>query len=81
MPSLDVAYASAIQAAYTIGIRDGITIALDHLPAAIGETASQAMLADNSAREAWVTDETLDEIAEVQNGIVKMLENVEASKN
>jgi hypothetical protein len=81
MPSLDVAYASAIQAAYTIGVRNGMDVALDHLPPAIKETAAQAMLADGSSHSAWVDDETLDEISRVQGDIVTALEAVEAGKN
>lgn len=81
MPSLDVAYAALIQASYTLGTRDGINVALEHLPPAYAELAQQAMIADHSARNARIDEGKLEEISRLQADIARHLEASEASKN
>lgn len=83
MPDLDTAMTSLLQAAYTIGMRDGVNAVLNHLPAGIREPAAQAMLADGSAARARLSDhpERIDEIAELQKEIAQAIETGQASRN
>ena len=83
MPSLDVATASLLQAAYTIGMRDGMNLTLDHLPPYAKDACAGAMLADHSASDARLANkpETVEEISQLQVEIANDLETSEAAKN
>lgn len=83
MPSLDVATASLLQAAYTIGMRDGVNLTLDHLPPYAKDACAAAMIADHSAHNAHLASkpDTVEEISRLQVEIANDLEASEAAKN